>query len=378
MRFLLYNKKLIAFVVIMSLVAAVGINNKYCYMKSVRAEGASTDASGNPVYHNTCCSCCASCNPDQCEYDVDEDGTVYCYCECCIDESNQPQYDESENTTNYKYITAKKCSEKAIQAALNKAKKKATDSRPYYIRVPNGTFKMKKGLHIYSNTTLNLYGVTIKNPNKKKGAIIQVGYPRKEGGKKGYKKGGYTRGRNIIIKGGTLNGGTKAGPVSSLVTFSHVKNITFDAVTFKFRPNKTDNAHLIEFGAAKDVTIKNCKFYGNKKVCEALQIESAVKKVAHSELMGKEDGTTTRNVVIANCLFDNFVYALGTNHGCSKDVYRSMIIKNNTFKHIKKYCVCTYNYRGVVSGNKAVKCGNKRRIFKLGKNNNVIDRKNNW
>ena len=52
--------------------------------------------------------------------------------------------------------------------------------------------------------------------------------------------------------------------------------------------------------------------------------------------------------------------------------------KNNTFKHIKKYCVCTYNYRGVVSGNKAVKCGNKRRIFKLGSNNNVIDRKNNW
>ena len=285
------------------------------------------------------------------------------------------------------YVTAVSCSEGAIQDCLYEAKRNATATNPYYVRVPEGYMNMVYGLHIYSNTTLDLTNVKIHNPCKRSGAIIQVGYPRREGGKdgsvelsksaKGYKKGGYKRGKNIKVINGTLDGGTKAGIVSSLVTFSHVQNITFDGVTFTFKPTKKDDAHPIEFGAAKNVVIKDCKFIGNHKVCEALQIESAVKNVAHSDLMGKEDGTKTKNVTISGCTFDNFEYAMGTNHGCKKDVYKSMVIRNNTFKNIKKYCVCTYNYHGKITGNSATKCGS-RRVFKLGKKNKLTIKKNKW
>ena len=309
---------------------------------------------------------------------------------------NNNYYDEpteAETTTEalkpgeIVYLTAESCSEGAIQDCLYEAKNYATADNPYYIRVPEGYMNMVYGLHIYSNTTLDLKGVTIHNPCNRSGAIIQVGYPRREGGSdgsielsksaKGYKKGGYERGKNIKVINGTLDGGNKAGIVSSLVTFSHVENITFDSVTFTFKPDKKDDAHPIEFGAAKNVVIKDCKFYGNKKVVEALQIESAVKNVAHSDLMGKEDGTKTKNVTISGCTFDNFMYALGTNHGCKKDVYKGMVIRNNTFKNIKKYCVCTYNYQGKITGNKASKCGS-RRVFKLGKKNKLTIKKNKW
>ena len=109
-----------------------------------------------------------------------------------------------------------------------------------------------------------------------------------------------------------------------------------------------DNAHFIEFGGSKNVKITNCSFISNQKVGEAIQIESTQKGVAGSDLMGKEDGTKTKDVEINKCIFSNLEYAIGTNHGCSKDTYRGFVIKNNTFKKISKYVLCTYNYIDVV------------------------------
>lgn len=275
-----------------------------------------------------------------------------------------------------------------IQKALDEAKYD-TENR-YKITVEPGQYTMStsKGLHVYSNTELNLTGVTIQRKlSAPVGGMLVIGDPRREPGKSttpggGYTIGGYNRGKNITIIGGTLNAGvntTNVKEVASLMTFSHVQNLKLKNMTFIYKPKKKDDAHSIEFGASKNVVIDGCKFYGNHKIVEALQLESAEKSVAHSDLMGKEDGTKTKNVTISNCLFDNFEYGMGANHGCKKDLY-TINIKNNTFKRIQRFAICAYNFKGTISGNTVKNSGKKafaKYVLKKGSRNKLKIKKSN-
>lgn len=261
------------------------------------------------------------------------------------------------------------CDEYDIQSCLNLAALSEGDR--YNIKVPKGTYTLTRSLHIYSNTTLDLRGVTLKRDKTfERGGMIVVGNPRQETGHSdspggGYTIGGYNRGKNITILGGIFDAGTRTENVTTLCTFSHVSNITIKGTVFKYLPKKVNNAHLVEFGAGKNVKIINCQFIGNQKVGEAVQIESAVKGVAGSDLMGKLDGTRTKNVILSGCTFTNFQYAFGTNHGCAKDIYTKMVISKNTFKQISKYAICTYNYKKAkISGN--VLSGSGKRTFDSG------------
>lgn len=288
--------------------------------------------------------------------------------------------DAKNITINLEEQLESNCEIEDIQRALDQSR---DDEINYYtIIVPKGVYEIHgtQRLRIYSNTTLNLTGVTIKKMSDSGvGAMLLVANPRLETGKStaaggGYTKGGYTRGHDMKIIGGTFDSGTGYGNnYSTLCTFSHVRNMTFDGTTFIYKPKKTDDAHMMEFGASKDITIKNCKFLGNQKVGEAIQIESAVKGVSGSDLMGKEDGTATKNVSIVKCVFNNFQYAIGTNHGCKKDKYTGFLIKNNTFEKISKYILCAYNYRKTVIKGNIVKNSGKKSldamILKLGEKN---------
>ena len=277
----------------------------------------------------------------------------------------------------------KKVKDYDIQNALNQAMN--DDGTKYIITVPKGTytFQYQNGLHIYSNTTLKIRGCTFKKgENLAKGAFIQIGYPRKETKKvnvwgamgTGYYWGKYDRGHDIKIIGGTFDGGTRVNNITTLCTFSHAKDVTFEDTVFKYTPSQRNNAHLIECGAVKNLTLDGCKFYGNKLCGEAVQFESAYSGVAGSELMGKTDGTKTSNVTVKNCTFSNFEYGIGTNHGCSKDVYSNMILQDNTFSNISKYAVCVYNYKLQLSGNTLEKSRNlswDSMILKLGNSNSI-------
>ena len=48
---------------------------------------------------------------------------------------------------------------RAIQDALDTARVRATEANPYVVKVKSGTYQLVRSLHIYSNTTLELYGV---------------------------------------------------------------------------------------------------------------------------------------------------------------------------------------------------------------------------
>lgn len=290
------------------------------------------------------------------------------------------------NKTVASAVEGEKCTIYDIQNCLDEALQNPSDQ--YVIKVPKGVYYLRgsERLHISSNTTLILKGVTFRRTKSSGvGAMIQVGYPRNEAGKSasaggGYTKGGYTRAHDIKIIGGTFNAGKEVKNVSTLCTFSHVKNITIQDTTFCYKPKRKNPAHMIEFGASKNVTIKNCRFLGNRKMGEAVQIESAVKNIAGSDLMGKEDGTKTLNVRLSGCRFVDFEYAFGTNHGCSKDIYKKISICNNSFEKISKYAICTYNYsKAVIKGNVIKKSGKRTFasfILKLGQKNSLIQSKN--
>lgn len=289
-----------------------------------------------------------------------------------------------EETVSASY--GEKCTISDIQHCLDQAQYNSSDE--YIITVPKGTYELTgtERLHISSNTTLILTGVTIRRTKSSAvGAMIMVGYPRQETGKStsaggGYTKGGYTRGHDIKIIDGTFDAGTEVKDVSTLCTFSHVKDITIQGTTFRYKPKAVNAAHMIEFGAAKNVKIKNCRFIGNKKMGEGVQIESAVKKVAGSDLMGKEDGTKTSNVSVEGCRFVGFEYAFGTNHGCAKDTYKGFRLCNNSFEGISKYAICAYNYSKTVLKGNVIKNSGKKSfesfILKLGQKNSFVQSNN--
>ena len=75
-------------------------------------------------------------------------------------------------------LTTEAMSENAFQTienALDEAKKNASDNLVYRIYVPAGTYTLKSGLHIYSNTQLILSSDTVLNRGFEAGNMIKAG-----------------------------------------------------------------------------------------------------------------------------------------------------------------------------------------------------------
>lgn len=251
-------------------------------------------------------------------------------------------------------ITSKK-NLMSLQEELDKAL--ANPKLKYEITLPKGKYTIERSLHVYSNTTLILKGVTITRKSLE-GAMFLFG--------DGY-GGKYSMGKNITLKGGVLHGGTGSNK-ADICCFTHIQNITFDGITFKYLPKKKlrpgmKNTHMIEFAGCKKVMIKNCKFYNNKNCLdnnEAVQLESLYPAQAGttSAYFGKRDGTQCSNITIKKCLFSGFAYGCGSNHLNPKDHFKNIKILNNTFIGAKKYAICLFGYRNVlIKGNKLKNSG---------------------
>ena len=218
----------------------------------------------------------------------------------------------------------------------------------FIVKLPKGTYKITRRIFVYSNTTLDLKGVTIKREKGYIGPMLRIG--ALTGGK-------YNAGKNITIKGGIFDGGTKVD-TADICCFSHVQNVTICGTVFQYLPSKklhrgNRNPHIIEFGGSKKVTIKNCKFYNNKNCFannEAIQIESMYASMAGTTPadIGKRDGTQCKNITIQKCYFSHFNYGCGSNHLSKKDHFKNMKFIKNTFVYAKKYAICIYGYRNVV------------------------------
>ncbi|MCC8074999.1 MAG: right-handed parallel beta-helix repeat-containing protein [Clostridiales bacterium] len=211
-----------------------------------------------------------------------------------------------------------------VKAALQKARDLATASAQYTVKVPAGSYALSAKMEVYSNTTLDLTGVTLTYSGDS-GLMLVCGTRGDDG------QGGYVDNVNITILGGTLKGNPDSS--SGLVQMAHGNNITFDGVTFQ----DCGGHHSLEVAGIKNFTVTNCTFrdqvfIDSTNACEALNMDvlGSTSTVSGYIL----DGTTMQNVTITNNTFTNCPRGVGIHNQILGSYNTGLEIANNTFSNL--------------------------------------------
>ncbi len=251
----------------------------------------------------------------------------------------------AQASSNVINITEKQMNDNAykyIENALKEAKNNATKEKPYVINVPSGNYTLKKALHIYSNTTLNLEDDTVLLKGFTDGNMIKLGV--KEEANSGYE--GY---ENVTVNGGVWNGNFKG---ACIMRFAHCKKITVKNCILQ----NQKNAHFLELAAANNFKITNCIFEGYLKTestdALALQID-IIHNSAHFSAYEEYDDTPCKNITVSKCTFTDVYSGVGTRSGVVGSYFDNIKIKNNTFKDLSDIAISAFNFRNSeISGNK--------------------------
>ncbi|MBR2279365.1 MAG: right-handed parallel beta-helix repeat-containing protein [Ruminococcus sp.] len=224
---------------------------------------------------------------------------------------------------------------RALNEALNVARKKATASKPATVTVSKGNYSLDRTLKIYSNTILKASGCTFKYY----GNLLRNGYNGKTSA-----ASGYNGSSNITIDGGTWDAAvpySQAGTSNwriqhSTLRFGHCKNLTVK--NCKFRNNY--NCHDIELGGVNGAKITKCSFYNDKAVNtfendggrESIQLDVTTSPAMPE--FKKYDNTTTKNVTLSYCDFKNKFRAIGSHHAVLGEPFDNISVHHNYFRNI--------------------------------------------
>ena len=239
--------------------------------------------------------------------------------------------------------------EEGFQKALDVARDSKKKNVTYRIKVPAGTYKAGSCFNVYSNTYIDLTGVTLVRTSDN--AMIRFGR-----GDDVKIISGYSGFKNITIHGGKIDGqGSQRHYKASLLRWAHASNVTIEDMTF----TNTYNSHSIEFAASQNVKINKCVFsdYHGKTDTnnEAIQIETLHKK--HFTPYGKYDETPNKNISVTNCTFKNVQRGVGTHAAIAGNYHSKIKIENNTFTNIPGYAIIATNYvNSTIKNNKIKNC----------------------
>ena len=259
--------------------------------------------------------------------------------------------------------------------ALNTLFKKAIGAEEmvtFYF--PAGTYYISSTLKIYSNTHLILHEDAVIY---RMDSLIDKNMLRNadQNGKQNV-TGGYDMAQNIIVEGGTWDGGNieKATDSSVLLRIDHAENVTIKDCSVK----NVYNCHLITYVGVKNGLITNCTLTGfrYKKgkendynyAREAIQLESAWTD-NESDLEDSSaywaqgtviDGTSCQQVSVTNNKVIDMPCGIGQHHFTKSGKYRNkdITISDNVFQCSTdmKYCKTAITCAGMnnltVSGNK--------------------------
>ena len=231
-----------------------------------------------------------------------------------------------------------------MQQALNEAKSKATAKKPYEIKVPGGTYQLDHTLLVYSNTKLVLKGVTLRAAKDKN--VFHIGSLDTDSkGAKGYCY------KNISIEGGILDGRNHSG---TLLKVGHAANFQMTGVTLC----NARNAHLMETGGVKGLTIKDCTFKNQVstskdiKYYEAIQLD--VLYPWHLVAYRAETLNTT-DVLIDHCEFFNTPRGVGSHTAILNQPMKNITISNCTFQKMGSVAIQGLNWQNVTITNNVIK-----------------------
>lgn len=243
----------------------------------------------------------------------------------------------------------------AIQEALDEAWSNATEKDPYVVKIPEGTYTLDNALYVFSNTTLDLTGVTIKRKKDTKNQInvIRLGYP--EDSPKSGAKGYYYK--NIHIKNGTFDGG---GGIGTIVKLVHAQNCSITGTEFK----NILNAHMIELAAADGITITGCTFKDQtinttvKNEIETVGMEAIQMDIMASEHIAgcRSEALSVSNITVDKCTFSNMARGIGSHTSIINVPYTGIRITNCTFTDMKSSAIQGVAWQdALVQGNRISK-----------------------
>ena len=226
----------------------------------------------------------------------------------------------------------------------------AKSDNPYIIKMPKGSFVLKKPLVASNYTTLDLTAGTTLISDTTAGAHTTL-YNQKG-------IGGYEALSSFAICGGTFKyiDGNKA--LCVMMRFAHCKNITFEGVTFV----NNYNSHIVEVAASKNVVFSKCTFTSSgelpsKSGVEQLQLD-VLDESKHFINMPPYDGTMNNGITVKNCVFKNVSKGVGTRNIVAHKYQSNIKITNNTFENLTSTAiVLSGQINCTVTGNKIKNCG---------------------
>ena len=246
-----------------------------------------------------------------------------------------------------------------VDDTLKAARDAATSAEPITVVIPKGSYKLTETLHIYSNTTLDARGVTLTYSGSEDNTMLMSGTNGAYGGYDDYNSSkacaGYKGFENITVKGGTWK--SKTSNTSTILRFSHGKNITLDGVTV----SGGGCTHQVEVAAIDGFYVKNCTFkdFGDKKANEkqeALQLDVVVSENGFRGVY--QDGTLMKNVEVTGCTFDNVPRGVGSHTLQVGGFFKNVKINNNTFVDVWEEAVTALNYVDCeIKDNTITNCG---------------------
>lgn len=268
--------------------------------------------------------------------------------------ASQEDYDYVITDAVYKVDATDKVSDsKGIQSILDKA---IGSKNMITIYFPAGNYYVDETMRVYSNTHIILDKNAVVH---RMDGLVNNGllFNVDQNGKRNV-VGGYDMSENIILEGGTWDGGnTKlAQKGTDVIRFDHARNVTIKDCVIK----NTYDCHIVEMVGIKNGLISNCTLTGfrYKKgkeknytyAREAIQLESAwtsnekdLTDVNSAWAKGSViDGTSCQQVTVTNNTFIDTPCGVGQHRYTKSGKHRNkdIVISNNTFNCSKnlKYC----------------------------------------
>ena len=263
-----------------------------------------------------------------------------------LDILNDAIVNEPKDTANY-ISTFNWVVQRALDYARDNEEKSVL---PYKVILPRGNYVGEEPLHIYSNTTLDATGSTIK-ATKTNRALLETGIAahKTENGDKDWSEqpsvdyAGYDYFKNIEIIGGVWdgNGDEKSEFISSMFCIAHVTNFSLTGCTLQ----KTYNTHMIEIGAANGFNVKDCTFQNDcidvtdSNSYEAIQLDTSHDREDNFPHFYVQDDLATINVDVSGCTFKKLRRGIGNHHYVAGVFYENINVHDNEFVDIEDKAV---------------------------------------